>query len=241
MLSFPKQGTPITIGMFGHWGAGKSSVMQLLQKELSHGDTRKDYPAFEFLFGWFNAWEYEHTENIRAGLAQEVVNGLLSDGTYQPKLPQLTQPVSRQKRFRIQWRFIWSEKRQELYQFLGKALLALITVLVGACVISEKPIPGTGITGLGVFFLFKLVQQFHEGGHPIATELGTFFKLPSYRKELGQVPVIKDDCKGLEGIRWLESENLVVSDGREERGENDEDVSWRHSCSWSILPSMRSA
>ncbi|MEE9293905.1 MAG: P-loop NTPase fold protein, partial [Phycisphaerae bacterium] len=74
MFAAPQQATPFTLALLGDWGAGKSSVMDQLRKELASG--KYGGGAFEFLFATFNAWQYEHTDDIRAGLAQEVVSGL---------------------------------------------------------------------------------------------------------------------------------------------------------------------
>ncbi|MEO0508327.1 MAG: P-loop NTPase fold protein [Verrucomicrobiota bacterium] len=227
MLSFEEQGTPITLGLFGDWGAGKSSVMQLLQKELSSEETKGRYGKFEFLFSWFNAWEYEHTRNIRAGLAQEVVNGLLSNGSYAPDEPSQTRPVDGRERFRIQRKFILQERRREWYHFLVKSTLSLIPVAAGAFGIAEgEPVVATGGLGLGIFFGIQLFKQFRIlWDHPVATELGTFFKLPSYRKELGQVPVIKKQLEGLASIRLGPSVDQEMI---------EEAIAWHQRESWDL-------
>ena len=61
------------IGLLGEWGSGKSTVLKLLKDELKK--THKEQP---FVFGEFNAWAYEHTDNIQAGVAQEMINALTS-------------------------------------------------------------------------------------------------------------------------------------------------------------------
>lgn len=83
VLSDPSQDTPLTIGLFGEWGEGKTSIMKMLQKELSVNGSSK--PGFSF--AWFNAWEYEHTNNMAAGLAQEIVASLGEQ--FNPELPRL--------------------------------------------------------------------------------------------------------------------------------------------------------
>ncbi len=42
--------TPLTIGVFGRWGSGKTSLMQLIQQQVDD----KGYKTV-----WFNAWKYE--------------------------------------------------------------------------------------------------------------------------------------------------------------------------------------
>lgn len=47
---------PITIGVFGEWGTGKTSLMKLIEKKV--GDSEKAIPV------WFNAWQYEKEEHL---------------------------------------------------------------------------------------------------------------------------------------------------------------------------------
>lgn len=61
------------IGLLGEWGSGKSTVLKLLKKKLK--ETHKEQP---FVFGEFNAWAYEHSDNIQAGIAHEVLNAVAS-------------------------------------------------------------------------------------------------------------------------------------------------------------------
>ncbi|WP_204355607.1 P-loop NTPase fold protein, partial [Marinomonas arctica] len=53
-----------TIGLLGHWGVGKTSFVELLRTALK---TKKQKGEPDFLFAEFNAWEYEHTDNLQAG------------------------------------------------------------------------------------------------------------------------------------------------------------------------------
>jgi formylglycine-generating enzyme required for sulfatase activity len=51
--------TPITIGVFGPWGAGKTSLMRLISKYLTGRRTAEHRRAHVI---WFNAWQYERDE-----------------------------------------------------------------------------------------------------------------------------------------------------------------------------------
>lgn len=64
---------PFAIGLFGHWGAGKSSQVNFLQEEL------KKTGKPNILVAEFNAWKNEKATNIAAMLAQAVVDGLVAD------------------------------------------------------------------------------------------------------------------------------------------------------------------
>ena len=51
--TFPK----ITIGIYGEWGTGKSTLMKLIQENLTKNDASLTIPSI-----WFNAWRYEREE-----------------------------------------------------------------------------------------------------------------------------------------------------------------------------------
>ena len=48
-------GTPLSIGIFGQWGSGKTSLMKLVQGKLL-----EYYP--DYISVWFNAWKYDREE-----------------------------------------------------------------------------------------------------------------------------------------------------------------------------------
>lgn len=58
-----RNSTPhFTIGIYGEWGTGKTTLMKAIEKNLtSENPQRKDQT---FLPIWFNAWKYEREENL---------------------------------------------------------------------------------------------------------------------------------------------------------------------------------
>ena len=48
-----------TIGIYGEWGTGKTTMMRLVEKKLSDGE---DQNKAKILPIWFNAWKYEREE-----------------------------------------------------------------------------------------------------------------------------------------------------------------------------------
>lgn len=66
--------TPITIGVFGPWGAGKTSLMRLISNYLTGRRTAEHHRAHVI---WFNAWQYERDEGaIWRALLLRVLEGL---------------------------------------------------------------------------------------------------------------------------------------------------------------------
>ena len=51
---------PITIGLFGDWGSGKSSILKILQRDLSENS--------DFAVIYFNSWVFEGYEDAKAAI-----------------------------------------------------------------------------------------------------------------------------------------------------------------------------
>lgn len=62
---------PISIGVSGNWGAGKSSMVQMIADSLKTGDKGEKYLIIDF-----NAWLYQGYEDARLALLQQVADKL---------------------------------------------------------------------------------------------------------------------------------------------------------------------
>ena len=60
------RGRPVSIGISGAWGAGKSSLIKLTQASL--GTRSREEGSREFVFVEFNAWLYQGYDDARAAL-----------------------------------------------------------------------------------------------------------------------------------------------------------------------------
>jgi len=70
LLANPNTQTPFTVGVFGTWGSGKTSLLQLLDARL-----QKDYPG-KFLPVWFNPWIYRAEPNLLVPLLHTLHDAL---------------------------------------------------------------------------------------------------------------------------------------------------------------------
>ena len=80
---------PTSIGIFGNWGAGKSSLMLLLQNELEEwveqtqkkNEGKKDGQKENNLILQipFNSWKFENYENTKNTLIVEILEAISSD------------------------------------------------------------------------------------------------------------------------------------------------------------------
>lgn len=199
MLASSEQQTPLTIGVFGPWGSGKSTFMALMREELANDGS-------PFLFADFNAWAYEATDNLAAGLAQETVNALRRD-------------LGLLGRFILKARFGLARNRSSLASLVLRSVLAA-SATAGAVVAltSGALLPASGFlrwaatTGLALIaglvpFAGKLRSLI---SHPLATEWASYLRLPDYDKHLGLLPVLQSDISTLCKLRLNDEQSLVV-------------------------------
>ena len=62
---------PLSIGVFGDWGSGKSSLVRLIEAALKNGSDGEEY-----LFVNFNAWLYQGFDDAKMALLQRVYDEL---------------------------------------------------------------------------------------------------------------------------------------------------------------------
>jgi len=89
-------GRPISIGISGAWGVGKSSMIKLVRRSLNE---RKDAGSREFIFVEFNAWLYQGYDDARAALMEVIGEALTAEAEKRKK------GLEKAKEFveRIQW------------------------------------------------------------------------------------------------------------------------------------------
>lgn len=67
------QGKPISIGVSGAWGVGKSSMIRLVRASL---EARAEGKRSDFVFVEFNAWLYQGYDDARAALMEVIATTL---------------------------------------------------------------------------------------------------------------------------------------------------------------------
>lgn len=67
-------GEPVSIGVSGSWGVGKSSLVQMIGESLKSLDSGKNY-----IFVNFNAWLYQGYDDARNALLQKVADKIMEE------------------------------------------------------------------------------------------------------------------------------------------------------------------
>lgn len=81
ILRDPETPGPLTIGLFGTWGSGKTSLMRFVQKKLAEDPNRN------FRIAWFDAWKYEKEDALWRALLLRVTDSLRNREGAEDKTP----------------------------------------------------------------------------------------------------------------------------------------------------------
>jgi len=99
---------PLTLGVFGSWGSGKTSLMQMLKTSLDADSAGTGTKTL-----WFNAWRYEGREDAQSALIHAIIGKLEEDRTL---LQDAADVVKRLKN---------GASVLKLAKFIGKSLLTM--------------------------------------------------------------------------------------------------------------------
>ncbi|MFZ5915745.1 MAG: KAP family P-loop NTPase fold protein [Chloroflexota bacterium] len=94
----PNTQTPLTIGIFGSWGSGKTSLMKMIEAGLRR-PPREELVTRQTFTVWFNAWLYSKEDTLWRALVMQVLGGLRRiqdlDAKARAELNQLTEQLYR--------------------------------------------------------------------------------------------------------------------------------------------------
>ncbi|MBS1902858.1 MAG: hypothetical protein JSS75_04070 [Bacteroidetes bacterium] len=128
---------PLTVGVYGDWGAGKSSVLSILSKKLeeanAEGRTRNHVIKF-------NGWLFQGFEDTRTALMETIVSELVSKLKPTDKIKRLAQSLFH----RIEWLSVAKLGGKLALAAAGGAGggLASLAFLAGGSVAKEAPNSG---------------------------------------------------------------------------------------------------
>ena len=148
--------TPLTIGVFGEWGSGKTSFLNQIEKQLNIEEFLNKDKKNIIKPVWFNAWKYKNEENLWAALLQLIINHVdKTDNSCIRKLKKL-----------LIWKnnFEWKSGNWEIIRFIFKIFLLFSLFILFAIILYSNQIPLLGNetnniiikTGVIVLLLLRL-------------------------------------------------------------------------------------
>jgi predicted KAP-like P-loop ATPase len=82
---------PATIGVYGDWGGGKSSIMQMLRNDFereTEGENAEAAPYKGVAVLYFNGWLFEGYDDAKAALLSSILTALRDHKRFGPKLKE---------------------------------------------------------------------------------------------------------------------------------------------------------
>jgi KAP family P-loop domain/prokaryotic YEATS domain len=193
-----KSKTPLTVGIHGEWGSGKSSLMKLVQVKIDEDEINKTI--------WFNAWKFDKTLDLRVALINRVLRKIESDIKNDKNLLAKVKLLSK----RINW---WGLGKKATTvgslalgsMLTGLPLFAALSKPVKAGIDAKDIIPDKIIKEEDNANDIELIGEFEEKFQEIVSE---------YIKNNGRLVIFIDDldrCIPEKAIEILESIKLFLN------------------------------
>jgi hypothetical protein len=184
LIASPHTAPPLTIGIFGSWGMGKSFLLEHIDREIRRRQDENPDAIPHVHIVRFNAWEYSATEVVWPALVRKIVEKLDQDVPW-PR-----------------WRRAWTRFKWNLPRALRHDRTAIATVGAVAAVAFVVALArgyaglATGIVAIvGVLGVSGLAKA---ASNPVARWVTTLFTSSDYGGQIAHMDEIKHDLETLE-------------------------------------------
>jgi len=207
LIESPYTQPPLTIGIFGSWGMGKSFLLEHITRELNQryqnrrqkreASTSSTIPRVHVVE--FNAWEYSCAEVIWPGLVRKIMNRLEIEVSW--GFPG---------RFLIK---LGRNLKHQLKQSRGQ-LIGISAIAVGLCFLGvlkfqlDLKLIWGAIVALGISGIFKIVGD--TLSKPLSQWITTLFQERNYGKQIGYMAEIRSDLEFLATRLKKDSARILV-------------------------------
>lgn len=170
---------PVTVGVAGEWGSGKSSLMRLARRRLESGEQGGRYLCVDF-----SPWRYEDSDDVKAALMATVMDALDRRLRDRPVAPTVLQRLRRLRH----WAHVWAVPKTVV---TGAGLLVgLDPAMAAVAAEAAQTVAGIGDSPdppadeVTVPQSFESVAHFHEEFAALMSDVGD---------EIGALVVLIDD------------------------------------------------
>lgn len=115
--------TPLSIGIYGPWGSGKTTLMSAIKRELKEmrepGKNNKDYRHCRIV--WFEPWKYSNRDETLASLIEAIMREMEKDGKenkFDRKVRKMARRFNKKKAVGLVSRRIMGQDITELFDDL---------------------------------------------------------------------------------------------------------------------------
>jgi hypothetical protein len=194
--------TPLTIGIFGRWGTGKTTLMRMLENTLKSEGV---------VSVWFNAWQYGKEEELWAAFLQSILNKLKADLRQLERLKFNTN---------LLWnRIDWDNALENALKYTLRILIVIIPIAITwplsrriqqeAYNAILRILGGTLSVGLGFWVFVKpLAEAIRKN---INLDISTFWKTSNYQKHIAFLDEFREHFADIvQSLPSKEEKRLVV-------------------------------
>tara|TARA_R110002124_G_scaffold28707_6_gene100891 strand:- start:2813 stop:5467 length:2655 start_codon:yes stop_codon:yes gene_type:complete len=174
---------PFTLGLFGKWGTGKSTIIHLLKQEF------KSNPDYHFSI--FNAWENEHCDFMAGALANHLATDLYSKKSLLKRTYMLGKYKVFLQKDALKNTLIW-------WVLMGISALAVISTGLIDSFLPEgikSPIITSGVASGLALTIFGIAKNIWAS--PFLKKIKSISNSPDYSKHLGAAQYLKEDMRAL--------------------------------------------
>lgn len=195
--------TPCTIGIFGEWGMGKTSMMNMTRDNIK--EDSKNYISV-----WFNAWQYENEEHTIVPLIATIIKEIKKQIKELEKEPLTDETEEKVKML---------EKVEKKVSWLHKVNNALRSVASGISIEASGNVPLVGEAKL-TFNGKDMVSRYEELMKDAFLEKSLYFDAYEKMEELSstnldeKIVIFIDDldrCLPDKAVKLLENIKLFLS------------------------------
>jgi len=174
---------PLTIGIYGAWGTGKSFLMNLIKTRL--GDL--PLPSRPVIVE-FEAWDYNASEKLWAGLVKQIFQTVEQRLGWYGQLRLSLEPTLERK---------WRELKPKLLPYT--LILIVLCGLIVAFALNNQPAIAQILTRLSAAGLLIEVARQIIGIllTPASQRIVDLFSIPDYRKKIDFLEQVRDDLQNL--------------------------------------------
>src|SRR5260370_81491 len=134
-----KTQTPLTIGIDGAWGSGKTTLMRVIQERRTPKEKRET-SRLQARSVWFNAWKYDLEESLWASLALEILSQVRRQCRWRERTSLW---------FRLNWkRFDKGKFGSDLLKFIVYPVALIIATALGTFIWNRWPYPNLDVAKL---------------------------------------------------------------------------------------------
>jgi predicted KAP-like P-loop ATPase len=194
---------PVTIGVFGDWGSGKSSILKIVNEELSgENDELKDGT----LVLYFNGWVFEGYDDAKAALLESIIEKFEQHKTIGNKVKDKTTKLLKS----VRWMRVLGLGFKNVvlptaaaYATGGLALLPLLAQKISSLSPTDMAEKLSGENAEK--FLGEITKEHQEDDSTLVREFRDDFKQMIDKSEIKKLVVIIDDLDRCTPERIIEN------------------------------------